>query len=153
MAFEAGPANPQPFSVGMRLTPSFDVIEILPVGAADRLRALRQHVADKHALTVPFADRHDAGVARLTAEGQLQRLLAHRADGGFHLDPSDKRVVAAQELLDKLIADVQRLRELDEVRTAAWQSASHTLVNVETFLRDGVCRPAACCKISMDRLS
>jgi hypothetical protein len=140
MSFEAGPANPQPFSASMHLTPSFDVIETLPVGAADRLRALRQHVADKHAVIPPFADIHDANTARGDAERQLQRLLAHRAEGGFHLDPTDKRVIVAQELLAKLTADAQRLKELDEVRAAAWRTTSETLVAVEQWLRDG--RPA-----------
>ena len=47
----AGP-NPLPMSFGM----NFDVIETLPSapGGADRLRQLREHVADLHALTVPF---------------------------------------------------------------------------------------------------
>jgi len=80
---------------------------------------------------------HAANTARGDAERQLQRLLAHRSDGGFHLDPEDKRVVAAQELVAKLAADAKRLTELDEVRSAAWQTASATLVTVEQWLRDG----------------
>ena len=139
MTFEAGPANPQPFSAGIHLQPAFDVIEVLPVGGvgADRLRTLRQIVADKHAVCVPFADRQEANTARATAERQLQRLLAHRSEGGFHLDPADSRVEFAQEQLDKLTADAQRLKELDEVRTAAWRTASAVLVTVETWLRNG----------------
>jgi hypothetical protein len=57
MTFEPGPRDPQPFSAGMHLQPWFDVIEALPERAADRLRALRQHFHDLHALTVPFEDR------------------------------------------------------------------------------------------------
>jgi hypothetical protein len=53
----AGP-NPLPMSFGM----NFDVIGTLPSapGGADRLRQLREHVADLLALTVPFADIREA---------------------------------------------------------------------------------------------
>ena len=78
MTFETGPVNPAPFSAGMPLVPSFDVIEVLPDAAADRLRALRQHVHDLHALTVPFEDRHEASNAKLEAERQLKRLTDHQ---------------------------------------------------------------------------
>jgi len=57
LMIEPGPRDPQPFSAGMHLQPWFDVIEALPERAADRLRALRQHFHDLHALTVPFEDR------------------------------------------------------------------------------------------------
>jgi hypothetical protein len=50
MTFEAGPA-PQPLSAPVSLAPSYDAVEILPPKGADKLRALRQHWRDRHALT------------------------------------------------------------------------------------------------------
>ena len=47
---EPGPRDPQPFSAPMSLTPSYDVIEVLPPGAADRLRALRQLFHDTNVI-------------------------------------------------------------------------------------------------------
>ena len=140
MTFEAGPVNPQPFSAGIHTRPAFDVIDVLASApaAADRLRTLRQDVADKRNLTVPFADRQDANTARGDAERQLQRLLAHRSDGGFGLSESDPRVVAAQQHLDKMTAEAQRLKELDEARNPAWRTSSNTLVGIEQWLRGGV---------------
>jgi hypothetical protein len=52
-ALEAGPVNPLPFSAGISLTPSFDVIEALPSAAAERLRLLRQRSVDAHAVIPP----------------------------------------------------------------------------------------------------
>ena len=135
--FEPGPANPQPFSPPMSLVPSFDVIEVLPDAAADRLGALRPHVHDLHSLTVPFADIHEASNAKLEAERQLKRLLDHPHEDGFNLKADDPRVIVAHQHLAKLVADQRRLNERNETRTAAWRTAGHTLVHVETWLRDG----------------
>ena len=139
MSFEAGPANPAPFTGIIHTVPSVDLIDVLasaPAGAG-RLRALRQHVSDKHALTVQFADIQEAAAARLQADRQLARLLAARSLDGFNLDPTDARVGLAEQHLAKLTADLQRLKELDEVRSAAWRAASAVLVNNETWLRSG----------------
>jgi hypothetical protein len=136
---EPGPRDPQPFSVGMSLVPNYDVIERLPVGRCqDRLRQLRDHVHDLHALTVPFADIHEASNARLHAQGQSKRLTDHQHDGGFNLKADDPRVIAAQQQLDKLNDDFRRLNERNEVRSAAWREAGHTLQAVEGWLRNGV---------------
>lgn len=137
MTFEPGPANPQPMTIAMSLVPSFDVIEVLPRGAADRLRALRQHVHDLHALTVPFSDIHEASNAKIEAERQLKRLTDHQHHGGFNLNPDDPRVIVAEQHLAKLVADQRRLNDRNETRSAAWREAGHPLINVETWLRDG----------------
>jgi hypothetical protein len=65
-------------------------------------------------------------------------ILDHQSVGGFHLDPTDSRVIEQQRLLDKLTDDARRLKELQEVRSATWQAASHVLTAVEGWLRDGV---------------
>jgi hypothetical protein len=137
MTFEPGPANPQPFSAGIHTAPQFDVIELLPHAAAERLRQLRQHAADLHALTVPFEDIREASEARTAAAQRLTRLLAPRSENGFNLDPTDARVIEQQKLVDKLNDDFQRLNERNETRSAAWRTASQTLSAVETWPRNG----------------
>jgi hypothetical protein len=53
------------------------------------------------------------------------------------LQPGDSRVVEQQKLVQKLTDDACRLRELEEVGSAAWRSASHVLSAVESWLKDG----------------
>jgi hypothetical protein len=133
--FTPAPANPQPF--GMHLQPQFDVIELLPPAAAERLRALRQRSADAHRLIPEFEAIREASMARIEAENALKRLTDHPQDFGHNLPPSDARVTAATKHLEKMTADFQRLKELQEVRTAAWQAASGALANAETWLKRG----------------
>jgi hypothetical protein len=137
--FEPGPRDPQPFSVPMSLAASYDVIERLPPGAADRLRALRQRFRDLN-LVIPKHDQiHELSTTRIQAEQRLKRLTDHQQNGGFHLDPAtDPRVLEQQRLLDKLTDDLRRLHELSEVRSATWHAASHVLSAVEGWLKDGV---------------
>ena len=136
MTFEAGPVNPQPHAINLFTQPN-DATTWLPEGAAGKLRALRQHLADLHAVCVPFEDRHAANIAKLEAVERLKRLQAHRSEGGFDLPEADARVIAAHDHLAKVTAEAQRLSELDAVRSAAWQAASHTLSAVQDWLRDG----------------
>lgn len=49
----------------------------------------------------------------------------------------DPRVVEQRRLLDKLTDDFKRLNERNEVRSAAWREAGHTLQAVEGWLKDG----------------
>jgi len=83
---------------------------VLPERAADRLRALRQHFHDLHALTVPFEDRRVASNAKIAAAQRLKRLLDHQHDGGFHLSEDDPRVIQQQRLLDGLSVDLAAQR-------------------------------------------
>lgn len=114
-----------------------DVIELLPAAARERLLQLRQRAADAHRLVPSFEDVQQASMARIEAENALKRLTAHPQDFGFGLKPDDPRVVAAQKHLDKMTADFERLRQLKEIRTAGWQTASAALAACETWLRDG----------------
>lgn len=137
--FEPGPASPAPFSVPMALAPSFDVIEILPEGRCqDRLRALRQRFHDLNVIIPKFEERQELNTTRILAEQRLQRLLDHPSAGGFHLAETDGRVVEQRRLVNKLNDDLRRFNELSETRSAAWQSASHVLTAVESWLREGV---------------
>jgi hypothetical protein len=140
MPFEPGPANPQPFSAGIHTVPSFDVIDALasaPAGA-DKMRMLRQRSNDGNALIPKFEDLREASMKRIDAENTHRRLISHPQDGGFGLKPDDRRVIAAEKHLEKMTADFKRLQELQEVRSAAWQTASAALANVENWLRHGV---------------
>uniref|UniRef100_UPI0012DC6129 hypothetical protein n=1 Tax=Bradyrhizobium sp. URHD0069 TaxID=1380355 RepID=UPI0012DC6129 len=138
MTFEPGPANPQPFSAPMPLVPSFDVIEVLPPGAADRLRALRQRFHDLNKLIPKFEEIREASDARIQAEQRLARLQAHQQEGGFNLPETDGRVIEQRRLLDKLTDHLKRLSELKETRSATWRAASHVLTAVENWLKNGV---------------
>jgi hypothetical protein len=132
-----GPTNPQPLNFGFNSGPYFDVIELLPAAAADKLRMLRQRSADAHALIPEFESIREASGAKIAAAQALQRLTDHPQDGGFNLPLTDRRVIVATKHLEKMTDDFERLKQLQEVRTAAFQSASAAMTNAETWLRDG----------------
>jgi hypothetical protein len=54
------------------------------------------------------------------------------------LPPDHPLVIEAQKHLDKMTADFERLKQLQEVRTAAWQAASQAKTNCEDWLRHAV---------------
>ena len=78
---------------GFHAAPSFDMIELLPERAQDRLRALRQRSDDLHAIIPPFAELQEATTARTEAENRLRKLQAHPQDHGFNLREDDPRVI------------------------------------------------------------
>jgi hypothetical protein len=138
--FEPGPANPQPFSAGMHLQPRFDVIEILPEERKEFLQKLRQRSADAHLLIPPGEDVRQASMRKIGAANALKRLTDHPQDGGFGLkdDGSDRRVIEAQRTLEKDTRDFERVKQLQQERTAAWHLASGALPASEDYLRHGV---------------
>jgi hypothetical protein len=117
--------------------PACDVLGYLPAPAADRLRALRQRVSDKHALGIPFEQRHAVSTEKFECETRLKRLQAHRSSGGFALADDDPSVVNEKRRLDTLTAEVRRLNELDAKRSAQWREAGYALGNIEAWLRNG----------------
>jgi hypothetical protein len=135
---EPGPRDPQPFSAPMSLVPSYDVIEVLPPGAADRLRALRQRFDDTNVIIPKHDVMHEASTARIMAEQRLQRLLAHPHENGFNLKPDDPRVIEQQRLVEKLSGELARLNELVETRSATWHAASHVRTACESWLKNGI---------------
>lgn len=132
-------ANNAPMSLSFYTT-QHDMADYLPAPAADRLRKLRQRIQDKHALTIPFSERHAAHTEKLECENRLKRLTDHRSAGGFELGDDDPRVVDERTKLDKLTAEAKRLDDLDAVRSTQWRESGYVLVNIETRLRDGVPR-------------
>jgi hypothetical protein len=99
---------------------------------------LRQRAADAHRLIPEFETIREASIAKIEAANALKRLTDHPQDGGFSLKQEDRRVVSAEKHLEKMAADFKRLTELQEVRSAAWQTTSAALANVETWLRHGL---------------
>jgi hypothetical protein len=78
--------------------PSFDVIELLPERAQERLRKLRQRSSDAHALCVPYADVQELSAERVQAEHAHKRLIDHPQDDGSNRPETDRRVVAAKNI-------------------------------------------------------
>ncbi len=65
--------------------PHFDVVELLPPRAADKLRLLRQRRADAHAIVPPFEEIREASLARIEAENALKWLSGSPAGRRFQL--------------------------------------------------------------------
>jgi hypothetical protein len=113
------------------------VIEILPSQAAERLRALRQRAKDAHAIVPEFESIREASAAKTNAASGLKRLLAPASEGGFRLAAGDQRVIAATKVLEKAEDEFRRVQERQAARSAAWQTSSAALANVQNWLRDG----------------
>jgi hypothetical protein len=133
------PAGGQPpFSFAAAPTaPGFDVADLLPTAAAERLRQLRQHSLDQHALTVPFEQVREASMARQEAQNAHRRLVSHQQEGGFNLKPEHPSVMQALKTLERAEGELARLQARQAERSAAWNAAGRVLANVETWLRDG----------------
>src|ERR1700722_11295954 len=132
------PAGQPPLSFAAAPTaPGFDVADLLPPAADERLRQLRQHSKDLHAVTVPHADLQAASAAKTNAANALKRLTDHPHDGGFKLASDDRRVIAATKALERAEDEFERLQTRQATRSAAWNAASQALASVETWLRDG----------------
>jgi hypothetical protein len=136
-----GPANPQPLSFsGVHTAPAFDVANLLPPAASERLLQLRQRAKDSHAVIPPFEEVRTASMARIEAANSLKRLTDHPQHFGMGLKADAPQAVAAQRLLDKLSADFQRLQKLQATCSAAWNVATQALARVQDWLKSG--RPA-----------
>ena len=71
-----------PLSAGFPSPPSFDVIELLPEHAQNRLRQLRLRATEAHRLVPEFEQMREASMARVEAENQLKQLQAHPQEFG-----------------------------------------------------------------------
>jgi hypothetical protein len=126
-----------PFTVGAPTVPAFDVIEVLPLAAADRLRKLRDRSRDAHALIPPHGEIQEAIAEQREAERVLQKLIDHPSKRGHKLPQDDRRVVEATKTLERAAADLRRLNERAEARSQAWRAASGALAATESWLRFG----------------
>jgi hypothetical protein len=138
-ALTPGPVGGQaPLSFGPAPTgPQFDLIEVLPPAAAEKVRTLRQRSLDLHAVVPPHEQLREASMARINAERELQRLRAPAQDDGFNLPIDNRSVQQAQATLDKATADFDPLTALQQQRASAWQASSLVLSAVETSLKGG----------------
>ena len=91
-----------------------------------------------HTAIPEFETVREASMAKIDAANSLKRLIDHPQDFGRGLPETDPLAVTAQKHLDKMTADLERLKQLQEVRTAAWQSVSQAKAACETWLRSGV---------------
>ena len=139
---EPGPvieaAAPMPIGAAVHTAPSFDPIDRLPEDRKDLLRKIRQHSDDGHAIIPPGEDVRELSMRKIDAANELKRLVSHPQDWGKNLPPDHPSVVQAQRTLDKATDEFERLKQLQEVRTAAWQAAARAKTNCEDLLRFGV---------------
>ncbi len=133
----SGVVAPTPLPGAPHISPSFDVIEILPERAQDRLRKLRQRSADMHAIIPPFADLQEASAERTAAENRLRQLQAHPQDHGKNLAPDHPSVVQAQRALDRATREFELIKQRSEDRAAAWRVASAPVAACDDWLRHG----------------
>jgi hypothetical protein len=139
--FQPGPVDTvtaqPPFSAGVHTVPSFDVVELLPERAQDRLRKLRQRAADLHAIIPPFAELQEASAARIGAENRVRQLQAHPQEFGQGLSPDHPSVVQAQKVLDRATRELELIKQRSEDRAAAWRAASAPVAVCDDWLRHG----------------
>ena len=131
------PASANPAPVVIHTDTMADVIGFLPKGAADRLRMLRQQVADLHLVVPLFEERQTANTARYEAEKRLERLQTHPQNGGFGLPDTDRRVADQKREVKRLADDARRITDRYTMRSQAWTAAGQTLAHVESWLHDG----------------
>jgi hypothetical protein len=120
-------------------TPAFDPLDRLPKGTPqDRLRQLRQHSADLHALIPRFETIREASTAKQEAASAHRRLVSHQQTGGFNLRPDHPSVAQALKTLERAEGELQRVQARQTERSQAWQASGAVLANVEGWLRQGV---------------
>jgi hypothetical protein len=136
-----GPAGGQPplALAFVPNAPAFDVLDVLPKATPqDRLRQLRQHSLDLHALTVPFEQVREASLARQEAASAHRRLVSHQQEGGFNLPPDHPSVMQALKTLERAEDELRRVQERQTERSGGWQAASAALASVEGWLKAGI---------------
>jgi hypothetical protein len=130
--------TPTPLPGAPHISPQFDVIELLPPGAADKLRKLRLRREDAHRLIPEFESVREASLAKTDAANELSRLVSHPQVFGKNLPPDHPLVLKAQKHLDKMSDEFTQVTALQKLRSAAFQSAGAALAGCEEFLRHGV---------------
>lgn len=124
------------FSIG--LPPPIDPVELLPVSRRARFLALRQGVEDAGHLVRPLQDRLDdlrSEKHMLTA--RIADLKAPRGRSFPHPDNVATSVADAEKKAAAIDAEMTRLGELLEVRSAIRRNRSALVQNLEAWLRSG----------------
>jgi hypothetical protein len=143
-SFPAAPANPEPLGSQSPLQ-SFlvprtgDVIDALPLPAADRLRDLRQRADDAALLSRSAGEaQHEAHLLRLELIARKQKLMAARASGGYDLADDAPQVIEVEGRLAKAEAEWKRLSELSDARSGQRQNLVRLTTNIEEWLMGGL---------------
>src|SRR4051812_48871964 len=102
-------------SIGAKLAGK-DPIDLLPEAAAHRLRDLRQRERDCWALLSDPERRNELIAARNQLHNRIGWLKGSAGrDGGPGLTDESSQVLEARREMDKLAAELERIRELDEI--------------------------------------
>ena len=147
--FEPGPRDPQPFSVGMSLAPSFDPIDFLPPGSPQKKwTAVYQRKVDAFAAAPPFADVQELANEKLRRQARISDLREAKAEGGIGLPELAPQVVSERRALERAEAELARLTALKEDRGAR----ANTIAQLERSISDWVMRgvPQGCRIESID---
>jgi hypothetical protein len=121
----------------MHLQPPFDPVQLLPEGAAEKLRLLRERSSERHDAMIPGIELQEANAERTRARQRLERLKAHPQDQGLGLPPEHPSCIAAEKEIARTSDAARRLQERSERLAAAWRAAAEPLAACETWLRDG----------------
>lgn len=95
-----------------------DPVKWLPEQAAERLRSLRQHAHDMRALIPETEVMQELRTDRAKSELRIKRLTDPAQYGGNNLDQDHPSVASERKTLDAVNAELRRLTELNEIRTA-----------------------------------
>ena len=114
----------------------------LPPAALTKLVALRQHTEDMLALTIQGDVMRQLHQDAAQLKARIANLTAGAGVGGRGLDADHPSVKDAQRQLDAKQAEISRLKQIDEIRTARWHAAGAVQNGVEAFLRDAI--PGGC---------
>jgi hypothetical protein len=124
-------------SAGLHTGRDVDVCDLLPPSAADKVIKLRQHADDLHVQIPEFETRLEVSQKKTAHDSRIAQLMRPKTQGGFALDADAPQVVAEQRLADKAKAEVQRIDELIEIRTAKWRGGIRILQTVDEFFIAG----------------
>jgi hypothetical protein len=140
MTFEAA-TNFGPIGLTQHVTGN-DPKNWLPPAAAEKLRALEQRINDLYVIIPETQLINDVRAELTSATNRVKHLMSARSGGGFAMAEDHPTVVDSQKRAAAAKAELQRLSELNEVRTAAWRENGYVIGNVNNFLRHGI--PPGC---------
>ena len=134
---------PTPLPAAFPNSPQFDVIELPPPGAAEKLRRLRDRSSEKHAAMIPHSELQEATAERTRAEQHLRRLQGHPQDHGFGLPLAHASCVIAEKEVTWTRDAARRLLERSE-KLAAGCGGSAAVDGLRRLGFATACRPACC---------
>jgi hypothetical protein len=131
---------PQSFettSAGLHTGRGIDVADLLPPAAAAKVTLLRQHASDLRVAIPKFEDRLEAAALRTGHEKRLTELTRPRVHGGHGLSEDHPQAMQERKAIAKITAELERIDNLIEVRSAKWQTATKLLQAIDQFVIGG----------------